>query len=75
MTGSHSLPYRIWEKGSRAVGCALWVYGKVKYRKGKEEEILFLGLWEEERDKIWGRCGGSMRVLTLLALAGVQGDM
>lgn len=62
-------------KGSTAVGCVLWVYGKVKYRRGKEVEIVFLGLWEEEGDKIWGRCGGSMRVLTLLALAGVQRDM
>ena len=38
-------------------------------------EILLLGLWEEERHKTRGRCAGSMWILALLALAGVQGDM
>lgn len=39
------------------------------------ERKLLLGLWEEEGDKTRGRCAGSMWILALLALAGVQGDM
>ena len=38
-------------------------------------EILLLGLWEEEGDETRGRCAGSMWILALLALAGVQGDV
>ena len=52
----------------------MWVYGKVKDGRGEEVEILLLGLWEEG-DKTRRRCAGSIWILALLNLAGVQGDM